>query len=197
MPANAIIIHGSPDREEYYDPNVPSPSNFHWLPWLAKQLIVRDIPAHTPEMPRPYDPDYADWCREFERYDLTDETILVGHSCGGGFLARYLSDRPDLRVGRVALVAPWLGIRLSGETPDFFDFVLDPNLADRTDGLLVLGSDNDGGGILDSIRLLRDTVKDLDYREFPGKGHFVLSDLPDGTFPELLDALTADSSQGR
>ena len=87
--------------------------------------------------------------------------------------------------------------RLSGETLDFFDFVLDPDLPKRTDGFIVFGSDNDDGGVLDSIRLLRDTVKNLDYREFPGKGHFVLSDLPDGTFPELLDALTADSSQGR
>jgi uncharacterized protein len=189
MPANAIIVHGSPDREEYYDPLVPSPSNSHWLPWLAKQLIVRDIPAHTPEMPQPYEPVYADWCREFERYDLMDATMLVGHSYGGGFLARYLSDRPDLRVGRVVLVAPWLGVGGTVNS-DFFDFTLDPELAGRTRGLIVINSDNDGEGIQASVRLLRATVTDLDYRELPGLGHFVIGNLPDGTFPALLDALT-------
>jgi hypothetical protein len=37
--SNAIIVHGEPGRDEYYDPDVPSSSNHHWLPWLAKQFI--------------------------------------------------------------------------------------------------------------------------------------------------------------
>jgi hypothetical protein len=31
---NAIILHGGPDKQEYYDPETPSQSNMHWLPWL-------------------------------------------------------------------------------------------------------------------------------------------------------------------
>lgn len=30
----AIILHGMPDKEEYYDPANPSQSNRHRIPWL-------------------------------------------------------------------------------------------------------------------------------------------------------------------
>ncbi len=90
---NAIILHGKPDpgQEEYYNPNFPSASNSHWLPWLQKQLMIHDIATQTPEMPYSWQPDYAIWQKEFERYDVTAETIVVGHSCGAGFIVRWLS----------------------------------------------------------------------------------------------------------
>lgn len=105
---NAIILHGKsgPGEQEYYNPDFPAASNSHWIPWLQKQLMIRDIYAQTPEVPNSWKPDYATWCKEFERYDITPETVLVGHSCGGGFLVRWLSERPDVRVDKVVLVAP-------------------------------------------------------------------------------------------
>jgi hypothetical protein len=45
---------------------------------------------------------YATWLRGVERYEITPETLLVGHSCGGGFLVRWLSGHPAVRVPRVA-----------------------------------------------------------------------------------------------
>src|SRR5262245_2623168 len=86
--ANAVILHGKPSEAEFYNAEVPSPSNHHWLPWLAKQLIVRDIPAHTPEMPLAFAPDYPAWQRELERHDIGPCTLFAAHSCGAGFLLR-------------------------------------------------------------------------------------------------------------
>ena len=40
---NAIILHGGPSKKEYYDLNMPSMSNSHWLPWLQAQLLKKDI----------------------------------------------------------------------------------------------------------------------------------------------------------
>jgi predicted alpha/beta hydrolase family esterase len=185
---NAIIVHGMPSREEFYDPGLPPPSSQHWLPWLAKQLLIRDIPAARPEMPRAYAPDYPTWQREFERYDITPHTMLVGHSCGGGFLIRWLSEHPSVRVGRVALVAPWLDPD-SDRAPGFFAFTLDPGLAARTDGLVVFNSDNDGEGVQRSAHLIRDSVPGVEYREFHGYGHFCAGDLGGPQFPDLLVAL--------
>ncbi len=54
----AIILHGRPGKEEYYDASVPSASNHHWIPWLQKQLLVNDIHAQTPEVPNAYDASY-------------------------------------------------------------------------------------------------------------------------------------------
>lgn len=36
---NAIILHGGPDKEEYYDPKARSMSNSHWIPWLQAQQL--------------------------------------------------------------------------------------------------------------------------------------------------------------
>jgi predicted alpha/beta hydrolase family esterase len=180
---NAIIVHGRPSREDYYDPSVPSPSSHHWLPWLAKQLLVRDIHAVRPEMPHAYAPDYPVWRREFERFDLDARTLLVGHSCGAGFLVRWLSEHPRVRVGRVALVAPWLDP--DGTTaPDFFAFDLDPALTARTQRVVIFNSDDDGDAIQRSVHVLRDAFPRARYHVFTGYGHFL-----DREFPELLDAL--------
>ena len=105
---NAIILHGKPDREEYYDPKAPSMSNAHWIPWLQGQLLKQDIWAITPEVPNAYNPDWKLWCKEVERFDITPETVLVGHSCGAGFWLRWLSEHKDVKVGKVVLVAPSL-----------------------------------------------------------------------------------------
>ena len=188
--ANAVIVHGKPDRKEYYDPTVPSPSNAHWLPWLAKQLIVRDIAAVTPEMPHAYRPDYPLWCREFERFPVGPDTLLVGHSCGAGFLTRWLSEHPDVRVDRVALVAPWIDPHRKS-APEFFDFTIDPRLASRAARFMVFNSDDDGEHIQLSARQIRDTVPGAVYREFHGYGHFTYDSLGGKAFPELLDALVA------
>jgi predicted alpha/beta hydrolase family esterase len=185
---NAVLVHGMPGRDEYYDAEQPSASNAHWFPWLQKQLLVRDIPAATPEMPDAWRPDYPTWQREFERFDVDAGTLLVGHSCGGGFLVRWLSEHPDVRTGRVVLVAPWLDDEF-GEAPGFHDFALDPGLAERTAGLTVFASDNDEASIERSVARLQRDVRGASFRDFPGYGHFTRSALGTDAFPELLASL--------
>src|SRR5579872_6534321 len=118
---NAIILHGRPSEDEYYDPTMPSTSNAHWFPWLQKQLIVHDIKADAPEVPLAFNPQWDIWPREAERFTIGPETILIGHSTGAGFWVRYMSERPTLQVEKVVLVAPWLNARQE-EKIDFFDF---------------------------------------------------------------------------
>jgi predicted alpha/beta hydrolase family esterase len=185
---NAILLHGKLDKDEYYSDKYPSASNSHWFPWLQKQLLMRDIAANTPEVANSYIPDYATWCKEFERFDITPDTILVGHSCGGGFIVRWLSEHPDVRVGKVVLVAPWIDPSRD-DTTDFFEFTIDPNLASRTQGLIIFSSDNDYASVQESVRILREAIKDVRYREFHEYGHFCLSDLKTEAFPELLEEI--------
>lgn len=184
---NAILLHGKPGKEEYYSDRYPSASNSHWFPWLQKQLIIRDIAAHTPEVPNAWRPYYPTWQKEFERFDITPDTILVGHSCGGGFIARWLSEHPEVNVGKVVLVAPSLG--KDWVQDDFFEFTIDPQMAARTKGLIIFGSDDDRPGIKDAISTLRTSVKDVQYKEFYGYGHFLHSNMSTDAFPELLQAV--------
>lgn len=185
---NAILVHGMPDRDEYYAPSQPSASNAHWFPWLQNQLLIAGIAAATPEMPLAYAPDYPVWAREFERFDVRPDTILVGHSCGGGFLVRWLSEHPDVHVARVVLVAPWLDPE--GKTAGFFDFDLDPDLTSRAE-LSVWHSTDDMDSVTRSVALLRKQLPTMAYREFTGYGHFCTGDLGAAEFPELLKHLLA------
>jgi predicted alpha/beta hydrolase family esterase len=187
---NAIILHGKPSEEEYYSSDNPSESNSHWLPWLQNQLLIRDIAAATPEVPKSFKPDWDMWCREVERFEITVETIIVGHSCGGGFWVRYLSEHPELKVGKVVLVAPWLDPD-GDETGSFFEFDIDPKLAERTQGITIFHSDNDMGNVHKSVAMLREKIENIDYREFHGYGHFCEENMHTVEFPELLKEVLA------
>ena len=189
---NAILVPGRPDRDEYYDPSQPTNSNNHWFPWLSKQLMMQDIFTVSLEIPEPWRPRYNVWKRELERFDITPETMLVGHSCGGGFLIRYLSENKELRVSKVVLVAPWINPdnNLESDTADFFDFEIDSELVGRTKGVTIFYSDDDHPSILQTVEIVREKVIELGYREFHNYGHFCYKDLKTDKFPELLEEVT-------
>ena len=117
---NAIILHGGPSKQEYYDPKAPSMSNAHWIPWLQGQLLKADVTTSTPEVPRSFDRNWKIWNTEVERFDINRETILIGHSTGAGFFIKYLSIHPEIMVAKVILVAPWLD-PFQEHTKNFFD----------------------------------------------------------------------------
>jgi predicted alpha/beta hydrolase family esterase len=183
---NAIILHGNGDQEEYYSSKYPSASNSHWIPWLQKQLLINDFAAHTPEMPNSHTPDYSVWCKEFERYELSEETLLVGHSSGAVFLVRWLSEHPDVMVGKVVLVAFWLD-PFKEESTDFFDFEIDSSLIDRTSGITIFESDNDHvAGVAPSIELITGKIPRIKLVTLKNHGHFTLLSMGTDEFPELL-----------
>jgi uncharacterized protein len=186
---NAIILHGGPSKEEYYDPKAPSMSNAHWLPWLQAQLLKHDIPAATPEVPWSFDRSWSVWQREVERFDIGPETILVGHSTGAGFWIKYLSINKHLKVDKVVLVAPWLDPDREHTKNFFDDFEIDPAFPSRTQGVTIFNSDDDQESVQKTVKIVRAKVKDLTYREFHNYGHFCYKDLKTTEFPELLKAL--------
>lgn len=188
---NAILIHGWNTKAEYYDPSRPTASNDHWFPWMTKQLVLKDINTVSIEMPNGYYPKYDVWKRELERYDINNQTILVGHSCGGGFLVRWLSEEPNRKVGRVVLVAPWLGLDTGDEPFDksFFEFEIDPKISEKTSSLSILISDDDDKSVLDSVNILRERLVNAKFKDFKDKGHFTLAGLGSEEFPELLEEI--------
>lgn len=188
---NAIILHGSPTKKEYYDPEAPSMSNAHWIPWLQGQLLKRDIPTATPEVPWNFDRNWKVWLKEVKRYDLGPETILVGHSTGAGFWIKYLSINKNLKVDKVILVAPWLDPDREHTKNFFDDFEIDPIFPSRTRGVTIFNSDNDQESVLKTVRIVREKVKDIKYKEFHNYGHFCYNDLKTDRFPELLEDVVA------
>ena len=184
---NAILIHGTCNKAEYYSDEYPTLSNSHWFPWLSKQLLISDIPTVALEIPNAYMPNYTTWKKEFERFDIDSETILVGHSCGGGFLVRWLSEN-DVKVGKVVLVAPWLDPeKRRGADNDFFKFEMDKNLVNKTNGISLFVSKDDDNDIQVSVEKILNSVDDIKKVEFENHGHFCLGDMGTEEFPELLE----------
>lgn len=184
---NAIILHGMPVKEEYYLPNARAESNSHWLPWLQKKLINEGIKADTPEIPHPYKPLWEAWVKEVERFEIGAETILIGHSCGGGFFLKYLSLNHQVKPKKIILVAPWIDPD-GNEAPGFFDGLqIDPDLVFRTE-VVIFASDNDMGNVVKSVAKIREALPSAKYKEFHKYGHFCFNDMGANEFPELLEA---------
>jgi predicted alpha/beta hydrolase family esterase len=183
---NAIILHGAPEKENYYDASKPSESNAHWLPWLQKELLIRNIAVATPEVPLSFEPKWQLWCKEIERYDIGPETILVGHSAGGGFWAKYLSQHPEVHAGPLFLIAPWLDPDKTLQE-DFFAGDFDVELVQRTQGITVYISDDDSESVQKSVQRIREEIPGVKFRQFSGYGHFTYENLKGVVFTELLE----------
>ncbi|MCL2444725.1 alpha/beta hydrolase [Candidatus Saccharibacteria bacterium] len=186
----AILIHGWGDREEFDNLEIPTASNCHWFPWVSKRLMVAGVHAVAIEMPNSYYPEYEVWKKELERFELDKETVLVGHSCGAGFLVRYLSEE-DVRVRKVVLVAPWLGIKYEWTEPfdqEFFEFEIDRDLVEKTvDGVVLVESTNDMPQINESVEVLKEKVDGMRVVKLEGCGHFILKHMETEEFPELVE----------
>lgn len=182
----AIILHGKPSKEGYYDLTKKSIAFSQWLGWLQKQLLARDILANNPAMPRPYEPDYDAWKAEIDRWQIDENTMIIGHSCGGGFWMRYLSENKNINVGKVVLVSPSMG--LDWDDRSFFDFEIDPDLRSRTKGITIFTSDNDRPNCNKSSKIYAETTG-AELIVLPNHGHFVYESMGTEEFPELLEKL--------
>ena len=69
-----IIIHGCPsDVEKAMNPEKRTYDK-HWIPWIKKELEKREIKTETPLMPLPWEPDYKAWKKEFETYNINENS---------------------------------------------------------------------------------------------------------------------------
>ena len=180
-----IIIHGAPYEDKFYSPEIPSPSNCNWFPWLQKQLSMKDELCQVLEFPKPYDPIYEDCLKVLKQMDISNQTTLIGHSWGGGFLLRYLSENKNIIPKKVILVAPWLDTG-SELTTDFFKFEIDSDLSSRTQLHVFISSDDTEN--IDSFEIVKKALPSATYHEFTDKGHFD-GDGPEKSIPELLEVI--------
>lgn len=181
----AYILHGCCDEEEYFSQQYPSPSNFHYLPWLQKQLLMKGFFCQTPEMPMPFKPDYKAWKTTLDIFPMDTHTSLVGHSCGGGFLLRWLSEN-DYCIDKLILIAPWLDPHKA--CGDFLNNNLESNLSDRVSEFHVFYSEDEPvDGVKETVDFVLKNYPTAKLHSFTDKGHFCLDDMGTVEFPELLD----------
>lgn len=88
--------------------NPYTPERKRWRDWLATELVDTHE-LFAPAMPCKQNADYVAWSIWFKKVIpyLTDNSLLIGHSLGGGFLLRYLTENKlSVTVAQLHLIAP-------------------------------------------------------------------------------------------
>lgn len=188
LKVDALILHGKPPRERYENPDLPKPHEANWLPWIAAELGKRGLRTAIPQFPKPYEPDYEAYRDEFEQYEIDTNGVVIAHSAGSEFILRWLSERRDMALKQLILVAPWTDT--GNKYGNFSKYSLDTNLAKRVGRVTILNSLDDSQPIQDNALRLREAIQPSKYVQFENHGHFMLgNNMQDTTFPELLEEI--------
>ncbi|MDP4030861.1 MAG: alpha/beta hydrolase [Patescibacteria group bacterium] len=91
---NVFIFHGT----------MGSPEG-NWFPWLERELKKLGIEVFVPRFPTPKGQTLDNWLKTFEPYQkyVNEESVLVGHSMGPGFIFRIL-EQWNIRI-KAAILA--------------------------------------------------------------------------------------------
>jgi predicted alpha/beta hydrolase family esterase len=153
-----------------------------WKYWLGETLT--DYEVILPEMPNKSFAKYEEWALFFSKVVrfLKPDAVLVGHSLGGIFLAKYLNEHPELHFHKVAFVAAPFD---EASTESLASFAL-PNdlttLGQAGDMVGVFQSKDDKVVPFDEAAKYAKVLTNSTIYEFDDRGHFNQE-----TFPELLE----------
>lgn len=157
----------------------------HWIPWTKRELEALGYRVETPLMPTPWIPDYRAFKESFEKNVISDGDILIGHSCGGSFLIRWLGETKRT-ARKLILVAPWK-IPDPGDSlqEEYYGYEIDRSIPERVGAITMFTSDDEEEEGKESIRMFHEALggKLID---LPKHGHYTLGDMGTEEFPELI-----------
>lgn len=169
------------DKELKYERLLYSPS---WNIWIAEQLPDHDV--LLPSMPNKQNAKYDEWAIYFSKIVpfLKPSAILVGHSLGGIFLAKYLSEKAPVEpFAKLILVAAPYADETNESLGDFKLDTAEP-LTSTAHEIHLLHSEDDP--VVDSSELDRYAadLPEANIHRFIDKHHFI-----EPSFSELLDLI--------
>ncbi len=188
MPKRVFIIHGCPSNaEKAMDPKTRTYDK-HWIPWVKKELIAKGFEVETPLMPTPWEPDYEKFKKEFEKYEVDKDAILVGHSCGCAFLVRWLGETKK-EIFKLIFVAPWkIPDKEDKFRTEFYEYPIDENIKTRVREIVMFTADNEEDGGKESLKIFHKVLGGK-ILELKGRGHYTMDDMGTEQFPELLEEI--------
>lgn len=185
---NCIIIHGCPGSEEEMMNLADRTFDKHWMPWIREKLSNQGIESETPMMPSPWAPIYEEFKKKFEKQEITEDTILVGHSCGCAFLVRWLGETKQ-KIAKLILVAPWKIPDVGNKKEEeFYTYPIDETIKDRVGKIVMFTSDDEEDDGKESLKIYNKYLGGV-VIELKGHGHYTMGDMGTNEFPELLSVI--------
>jgi len=194
MKKQIIYIHGGDSFESYgeyikhlketeFTINWFTPRK-RWIEDMANKL-GKDYQFFMPQMPCKQNANYEEWKIWFEKMTpfINDGVILIGHSQGGIFLAKYLSENNyPKKIGALMLVAP-----VHNNTPEVGSFRLEKSLIDVSnqcqDIHLFFSKDDFVVPFSESQEYKKD-LPNAQMHIFEDRGHFLQE-----SFPEIIEII--------
>ena len=194
MRQQVLIIHGGTTYDKYddfiYDLKNKEVSLDRlkifkdWKNSLPEEL-GENFEVLAPRMPNGTNAQYDEWKIWFERIIplLEDKPIFVGHSLGGIFLAKYLSENIVFKKPRaVILVAAPFDDENSDESLGSFNLSESLiNISSQCDQIYFIQSEDDPYVLFEQLEKYRKALQEAKYIIFKDRGHFLLE-----SFPELV-----------
>ena len=182
------IIHGCPSSAEKGMDAQTRTYDKHWMPWLKKELMSKGINVEIPLMPAPWEPNYEAYKKEFEKYKVSEEDTLIGHSCGCAFLVRWLGDSGQ-KVKRLILVAPWkIAPQNDALKRAFYEYPIDESVKSQVSEVIIFTADNEEVDGKESVKLFHNALGGR-IIELQGRGHYILRHMGTEEFLELRDII--------
>lgn len=186
-----IVIHGGDSfatYEEYLQflKDIPieiGASRKGWKAGLA-EVLGEEYEVIQPSMPNKQNARYPEWELWFEKHVpfMQDGVVLVGHSLGGSFLAKYLSEKrlPISILGTFLVAAPY---NLDGDH-NLVDFAAPDSLellAEQGGEIFLYHSTDDPVVEFSELAKYQAALPNAQARIFDDRQHFNQED-----FPELV-----------
>ena len=189
-----IVVIGGGDTFDSYEEYLGFLRNFEidieryksdtkdWKPWL-REVLGNDYEVILPVMPDKNNAQFNEWKLWFEKLlpFINDGIILIGHSLGGAFLAKYLSESKFPRkIGGVFLVAAVYDRDSEGYSLASFNLPEKLNL--QTDNTMIYHSEDDRVVPISALDKYKKALPKAKTRVFKDRGHFSQE-----KFPELVE----------
>lgn len=197
MKQQVIVIHGGTTFDKYEDylsylknKEVTLDSFKLLKDWKGtlEEKLGNNFEVLFPRMPNGTNARYKEWKIWFERIFpfLTNNTILIGHSLGGIFLAKYLSENKFPKtIKATILVAAVFDNESGGES--LSDFKLLPTLSKLTEQggrIYLIQSKDDPVVPFEQLTKYKQMLPDAETIIFEDREHFKQE-----TFPEIVELI--------
>jgi predicted alpha/beta hydrolase family esterase len=139
-------------------------------------------------MQEPWHPAYEKFRLEFEKCQVTENTILIGYSYGSAFLVRWLGETKQ-KIRKLIMVAPWKKSKENDRYRDeFYGYSIDPGIKERVKETVMFTADHEYEDGKESLMIFH---KHLGGKiiELKGRGHYTKDDMGTEEFPELLEEI--------